>query len=145
MVGHVGTKLGYYVLHWHGWQHEVCCVVLCKCRRCHLQACHAAAVCSVAPCCAGLQYQPDLTCAGGITWVGGGADSCGSAGCRHSICGAQEPLSPETLMRDWPLHEEEQRHLGHLQQGPAAVRMREQLPRQRERFDRLTALVQSGA
>ena len=88
---------------------------------------------------------PNLTWARGVTWVSGGADGCGSAGCRHAICGAQEPLSPEALMRDRPLHEEEQRHLGHLQEGPATVWMREQLPRQRERFNWLAALVQRGA
>ena len=48
-------------------------------------------------------------------------------------------------MRDRPLHEKEQRHLGHLQEGPAAVWMAQQLPGQCERFDWLTALVQRGA
>ncbi len=48
-------------------------------------------------------------------------------------------------MRDRPLHEEEQRHLGHLQEGPTAVGMLQQLPRQPEGFDWLTALVQRGA
>ena len=77
--------------------------MLCISRRCHPQPCHAAAAVPV-------WLISQLACfdlCQGITWVSSGANGCASAGCRHAICGAQEPLSPETLMRDRPLHEEE--------------------------------------